>query len=142
MLGRQIYALGGSAEAAKRIGINITKILVFVYLYMGLMVGIGTYVHMSLVAQVEPNMFDGFEMQVIAAVVVGGASMAGGSGTISGTVIGVVFMSFLQNGLTLMRVSSYWHYAIVGLVMLLAVSVDIVQRRRMENRLQKIDVME
>jgi simple sugar transport system permease protein len=133
-LGRGIYAMGGSMTAAKRVGFNIFKLQMFVYSFMGLMAGLAGLVQALLVQTVAPNSIVGKELDVLAAVVLGGASLAGGTGTLFGTILGVTLIAIMSNGLTLMRVSSFWYNVFIGLVIILSVSFSAYQRRARTKR--------
>jgi ribose transport system permease protein len=124
VLGRHLYAVGGNAQAAQFSGINVKKVKFFVYTYTGLMAGLAGIVTASRLYSGQPTAGDGAEMDAIAAVVVGGTSMSGGSGRIGGTLIGVLIIGVLNNGLNLMGVDSNWQYIVKGFVILLAVYVD------------------
>lgn len=140
LLGRSVYAIGGNPVSAARIGINLPRTLTFVYGYMGFLTGVAAVVHTSIMRQVDPNAFTGFELQVIAAVVVGGANIMGGSGSVLGTLLGVLFLAVLNNALILTHIPTFWQKIIVGMIIIMAVSFDVIQRRRMERRLPKVDV--
>ncbi len=129
-LGRHIYAVGGNAQAAKFSGINVTKVKFIVYTYTGIMAGIAGMVVASRLYSGQPTAGDGAEMDAIAAVVVGGTSMSGGSGRLGGTLIGVLIIGVLNNGLNLLGVDSNWQYIVKGLVILLAVYVDFLRNRK------------
>ena len=129
-LGRHIYAVGGNAQAAKFSGINVSKVKFIVYTYTGIMAGIAGVVVASRLYSGQPTAGDGAEMDAIAAVVVGGTSMSGGSGRIGGTLIGVPIIGVLNNGLNLMGVDSNWQYIVKGLVILLAVYVDFIRNKK------------
>lgn len=133
-LGRGIYAMGGSMTAARRVGFNIFKLQMFVYSFMGLMAGLAGLVQALLVQTVAPNSIVGKELDVLAAVVLGGASLAGGTGTLFGTILGVTLIAIMSNGLTLMRVSSFWYNVFIGLVIILSVSFSAYQRRARTKR--------
>lgn len=111
-LGRHIYAVGGNAQAAKFSGINVQKVKFLVYTYTGIMAGIAGLVVASRLYSGQPTAGDGAEMDAIAAVVVGGTSMSGGSGRLGGTLIGVLIIGVLNNGLNLMGVDSNWQYIV------------------------------
>ncbi len=129
-LGRHIYAVGGNAQAAKFSGINVQKVKFLVYTYTGIMSGIAGVVVASRLYSGQPTAGDGAEMDAIAAVVVGGTSMSGGSGRLGGTLIGVLIIGVLNNGLNLMGVDSNWQYIVKGLVILLAVFVDYLRNKK------------
>ncbi len=128
--GRHIYAVGGNPQAAQFSGINVNEVKFLVHLYTGLMAGIAGVVLASRMYSGQPTAGDGAEMDAIAAVVVGGTSMAGGSGKIGGTIIGGLIIGILNNGLNLMNVSSFWQYVVKGVVILLAVYIDYLRQLR------------
>lgn len=121
-IGRQIYAMGGNRESASRLGINLRGLHLTVYGYMGVLAGVAAVVQAQTTQSVAPNSLVGYELTVLAAVVLGGASMSGGRGTLTGTLLGVLLLAFLQNGLTLLAVSSYWHMVFSGIIILVSVS--------------------
>lgn len=121
-VGRQLVAHGGNPEAAKRLGVNILGLHLLAYGYMGLMAGLGGLVQAHRVDEVVPNALIGRELDVLAAVVLGGASLNGGVGTVLGTLLGIVLLAVLKNGLLLLGVSSYAMNLVTGLVILLSVS--------------------
>lgn len=129
-LGRHIYAVGGNAQAAKFSGINVQRVKFIVYTYTGIMSGIAGVVVASRLYSGQPTAGDGAEMDAIAAVVVGGTSMSGGSGRLGGTLIGVLIIGVLNNGLNLLGVDSNWQYIVKGLVILLAVYVDFIRNKK------------
>ncbi len=138
-IGRKIYAMGGNPEAARRMGFNILRLHLFVYCYLGLLAGIAAIVQAQIVQTVAPNAIVGRELEVVAAVVLGGAGLAGGRGTILGTVLGITLMAVMQNGLTILGVSSYWHKVVIGLVILISVSMTAYNRMRAEKRGAEIE---
>lgn len=140
--GRGVYAIGGNRNSAERLGFNVNGITIFIYAFEGFLIGIAGVVHTTIMQQVDPNAFLGFEMQVIAAVVLGGASVLGGYGSVLGTVIGVALFSVINNGLILMRIPTFWQKIVLGLVILVSVSADIIQKRIQENRTVKVDIEE
>jgi simple sugar transport system permease protein len=139
-VGRQIYAMGGNMDAARRMGFRLFRLHLFVYGYMGFLAGIAAVVQAQIVQTVAPNSIVGRELEVVAAVVLGGASLAGGMGTLFGTVLGVALIAVMQNGLILLGVSSYWHKVVIGLVILMSVSITAYNRKREERRHAEIDV--
>ena len=128
--GRHIYAVGGNAQAARFSGINVSKVKFWVHTFIGIMAGIAGVVVASRLYSGQPTAGDGAEMDAIAAVVVGGTSMSGGSGRLGGTLIGVLIIGVLNNGLNLMGVDSNWQYIVKGFVILLAVYVDFIRNRK------------
>ncbi len=132
-LGRQIVAFGGNPEAAERVGLPILRIQLFVYAWMGWCAGIASLAQAQLAQSIAPTVLVGRELDVLAAVVLGGASLAGGVGSVLGTVLGVTLIAILENGLILVGVSSYWSDFATGIVILIAVSATA--RRGVGNRL-------
>lgn len=129
-LGRHLYAVGGNAQAAEFSGISVAKVKFLVHMYSGIMAGLAGIVLASRMYSGQPTAGDGAEMDAIAAVVVGGTSMAGGSGKIGGTIIGGLIIGVLNNGLNLMNVNSFWQYVVKGCVILLAVYVDYIRNKK------------
>ena len=121
-LGRQIIAFGGNPEAAERVGLPIMRIQLFVYGWMGWCAGIASLAQAQLAQSIAPTVLVGRELDVLAAVVLGGASLSGGVGSVLGTVLGLILLAILQNGLILAGVSSYWSDFATGAVILVAVS--------------------
>lgn len=121
-IGRQIYALGGNRDAAQRLGFNVFRLNLLVYCYMGFIAGVASLSQAQLAQSVAPTVLVGKELDVLAAVVLGGASLTGGVGTVFGTILGVVLLAIMQNGLVLMGVSSYWSQFFTGAVILISVS--------------------
>jgi len=122
VLGRSIYAMGGNVASAQRAGFNIFGLTVFVYSFMGLMAGFGSVIQALLVQTVAPNSLVGKELDVIAAVVLGGASLTGGTGSMLGTLLGVALIAIMGNGLTLMHVPAVWYKVVIGFVILVSVA--------------------
>ncbi|KZL90557.1 ABC transporter permease [Clostridium magnum] len=129
-LGRHIYAVGGNREAARFSGIKISKVLFFPYVFSGLMAAIAGIVLASRMFSGQPTAGNGAEMDAIAAVVLGGTSMSGGSGKMGGTVIGGLVIGVLSNGLNLMNVNSFWQFIVKGVVILIAVYVDALKKKK------------
>lgn len=128
--GRHVYAVGGNAEAARLSGLNSNRVTMSVYAISGLLAGLSGYLLSSRLNSAEPNAGVGYELTVIAGVVIGGTSMSGGSGSIPGTILGVVLMGVLSNGLTIMNQSPYFQQIVTGLIILAAVAFDQVVKRR------------
>jgi len=123
-LGRYIYAVDGNEQAARLSGVPVKSVLVFVYVVSGLAAGLGGCIQGSQLNTGTPNMGMMFELYVIAAVVVGGTSLAGGSGRVLGTLIGAFIISVIQNGMNLLGMESYTQQVVLGAVILGAVLVD------------------
>jgi ribose transport system permease protein len=132
--GRAIYAVGGSVEASRLAGIPITKVLMAVYIICGLLSGFGGILTASQLALSAPRAAVGLELSVIAAVVLGGTSLSGGKGTLLGTLLGVLILRILDNGLVLLNVSSFYQEIASGAVLLLAVGFDQLRTRRGRRR--------
>ena len=128
--GRQVYAVGGNPEAARLSGLKVPRILLSVYLIMGFFAGLGGFVLAARLNSAEAVAGIGYELTVIASVVIGGTSLFGGVGTIFGTVIGAVLIGVLLNGLVLLNVSSYIQQIIIGLIIVLAVAFDTFAKSR------------
>lgn len=129
-IGRQTYAVGGNMEGASRVGFSILKVHLFAYGYLGLLSGIAGVVQSYTILTVAPDSLLGYELTVLAAVVLGGTSIIGGRGTVLGTVLGVILLALIQNGLNLLGVSSYWHKAITGAVIVISISMTAWRQRK------------
>ena len=123
-LGRYIYAIGGNENAARLSGINISKIKITVYAIAGALAAVGGLIVTSRLNSAQPNAGITYELDAIAAVVIGGTSLSGGRGTIAGTVLGAIIIGVLNNGLVLLDVSPFWQQVVKGVVILLAVIID------------------
>lgn len=128
--GRQVYAVGGNPEAARLSGLNVRAVTTSVYVIMGFFAGLGAFVLSARLNSAEAIAGTGYELTVIASVVIGGTSLFGGTGTIFGTVIGTVLIGVLLNGLQLNNVSSYIQQIIIGLIIVLAVAFDTFAKSR------------
>jgi ribose transport system permease protein len=124
--GRYVYAIGGNENAARLSGININQVKVFVYMISGLLAAVGGIMVTSRLDSAQPNAGISYELDSIAAVVIGGTSLSGGRGTILGTVLGAIIIGVLNNGLVLLDVSPFWQQVVKGFVILLAVIIDKV----------------
>ena len=123
-LGRYIYALGGNESATQLSGINVDKVKIIVYAMSGLLCAVASTIEVSRLSSAQPTAGTGYEMDAIAAVVLGGTSMSGGRGKIIGTLIGALILGFLNNGLNMLGVDAYYQMIVKGGVILLAVLVD------------------
>jgi simple sugar transport system permease protein len=134
VLGRVIYAMGGNMEAVKRSGFNFVRVQFFIYCYVGFLASIMGIMHTSLISYSNATYIINSELlHVIAAVILGGASIMGGTGTLLGTALGVIMISILEKNLVLLGLSSFWQQFFVGLMIVLGVSVTHVQKR-IQNR--------
>ena len=139
-LGRSVFAIGGNEVAAERVGINALWVRLFVFGFVGLLSGVAAVVHLSIVQSVVPNIIVGKELEVIAAVVIGGASVFGGKGTVYGTFLGVLLFAMLNNGLTLLSISSYWYNVTIGVVITAAISISALQKLRQQRRRVNVSI--
>jgi ribose/xylose/arabinose/galactoside ABC-type transport system permease subunit len=128
--GRRVYAVGGNPEAARLAGVNVNWVIASVYVIMGFFAGLGAFVLSARLNSAEAVAGTGYELTVIASVVIGGTSLFGGSGSIFGTVIGTVLIGVLLNGLVLMNVNSYIQQIIIGVIIVLAVAFDTFAKSR------------
>ncbi len=128
--GRQVYAVGGNPEAARLAGLNVNTIITSVYVIMGFFAGLGSFVLAARLNSAEAVAGTGYELTVIASVVIGGTSLFGGAGSILGTVIGAMLIGVLLNGLVLMNVNSYIQQIIIGVIIVLAVAFDTFAKAR------------
>ncbi len=141
-LGRSVYAMGGNRISAERIGFNLCRTTLFVYGAMGAIAGLAGIVHVSMVQAVVPSLIVGTEMTVIAAVVLGGAAVTGGKGTVLGTFLGVLLFAILSNSLTLMRISSYYYNVLTGLIILFSITANAVQAQRQKRQRVRVQIDE
>lgn len=130
VFGRSVYGIGGNAEAARLTGVNIKKVIYKVYMLEAMFAALAGLILMSKVNSGQPSAGDGYEMDIITAVVLGGVSVSGGEGKILKVIIGVLFMGVLANGMLMMNVSEYWQRVVKGLVLLIAVAIDIYSKRK------------
>lgn len=122
--GRHLYAVGGNERAARLTGLNVPRILVAVYTLAGALSGVAGLIVTSRLDSAEPNAGLGYELDSIAAVVIGGTSLSGGRGSVLGTVLGCLIIGVLNNGLFLLDVSPFWQQVVKGLVIVVAVAID------------------
>ena len=128
VFGRSVYSVGGNEEAARLSGIPVGRTRITIFAISGLMAALGGIIISSRIMAGAYNVGEGLEFEVIAAVVIGGTSLAGGSGSMIGTFLGVLFMGLLSNGMTLMGVDPYWQEVARGLILLLAVLISVWQK--------------
>ncbi|MCU0338445.1 MAG: ABC transporter permease [Spirosomaceae bacterium] len=129
VLGRYIYAIGGNENAAKAAGIEVNKVKMTVYMMCGLLAGLAGILLTSRITTGQPNAGAGFELYAIAAAIIGGTSTSGGTGTMTGTLIGALMIGVISNGLDLLNVSSYYQQIVMGSIIIGAVVLDSWQQR-------------
>ncbi len=132
--GRNIYAVGSNMESARLSGVKVEKTIVLVYTLSAICVSLAAVVYLARLTAAQPTAGESYEMEAIAAAVVGGTSQAGGEGGILGSLIGAVIIAVIRNGLVLLGVGSYFTKIVVGLIIVLAVALDITRRRLSANK--------
>ena len=135
ILGRYIYAIGGNIQAARLSGLAVDRTRVLVYVIGGVLAALSAFILASRLNSGQPNAGLGFELQVIAAVILGGVSLTGGIGTLGGAFIGILILTVLSNGLVLLNVSSFYHDIARGAVIILAVYLDTRRKQSLLRRL-------
>ncbi|MFE9557444.1 substrate-binding domain-containing protein [Streptomyces sp. NPDC006692] len=128
-LGRSMYAIGGNEEAARLSGLRVKRQKLAIYALSGLFAAVAGIVLAARLVSAQPQAAQGYELDAIAAVVIGGASLSGGVGKASGTLIGALILAVLRNGLNLLSVSAFWQQVVIGVVIALAVLLDTLRRR-------------
>lgn len=134
MLGRQIYAIGSSEESARRLGINVFTVKMFVYSYVGVLSGLAGVMYFSELKYVNPVSLVGTELLIIAAVVIGGAKLTGGEGTVLGTILGVVIFRLFTSTLVFLGLSSSWNDFFFGAVLLASLALMYGRQRRADRK--------
>jgi ribose transport system permease protein len=132
-LGRYCYAIGSNVEAARYAGIQVARYQIVFYAILGALTGLAGSIESARLVTGQPSGGEGYELRVIAAVVIGGGSLSGGQGTVLGTIIGSLIMGVLANGANLLGISSFTQQIVIGAVIVLAVTFDEYQRRRLES---------
>jgi ribose/xylose/arabinose/galactoside ABC-type transport system permease subunit len=127
--GRRVYLIGSNEEAALLSGINVNRMKVFVYMICSAMASVEAVIETSRMSTGQPASGAGYELTAIGAVIIGGASMAGGEGTILGTILGAILLGLITNGLILLGISAYWQQVFSGTIIILAVTLDTWRRR-------------
>jgi ribose transport system permease protein len=128
-LGRSAYAIGGNPEAARVSGIKVERSKIWIYIFAGVLAAIAGFMLTGRQGSANALMGEGMELQAIAAVVIGGTNLFGGEGRVSGTVIGVLIIGVLSNGLSIMGISEFWQQVVNGLIIILVVAIDQWRRR-------------
>jgi ribose transport system permease protein len=130
IVGRYCYAIGSNEEAVRLSGVKVTNWKILIFSITGAFAGMGGIIMASRLTSVQPGLGSGYELEAIAAAVIGGTSLSGGEGGIQGTIIGAFIMSVLTNGLRMMSVKQELQSVVVGLVLMLAVYLDVIRRSR------------
>lgn len=130
VFGRRIYGIGGNEETTRLSGVNVKKEIYKIYIMVGLLGSLASLILMSRVNSGQPSAGDGYEMDIITAVVLGGVSVSGGEGKLSKVIVGVVFMGVLANGMMMLNINEYWQRVVKGIVLIVAVAVDIRSREK------------
>ncbi len=128
--GRRIFAMGGNEEATRISGVNTRRLKILCFVLAGVCAAFAGIINASKVGVAQPTAGNGFEMDAIASVIIGGSSMGGGVGTVVGTLIGAAIMGVLRNALVLLSVDSYWQTLVMGLVIIFAVTIDQLRKAR------------
>jgi simple sugar transport system permease protein len=139
MFGRGIYAIGGDAEAARRAGFRVVRTQRWIYVLVGMMAAVGGMIYMIMGRSANPQDLVGGELDIIAAVVLGGASIFGGRGSVLGTALGVLLVQVINNSLILAGVPSAWQRTAVGLLLIIGVGVQAVAAKRSVRRVRAND---
>jgi simple sugar transport system permease protein/ribose transport system permease protein len=140
IIGRGILAMGGNSVSSERIGFSNDNITIFAFAFSGFMCALAAIAYTTIMKTVDSNAFFGFELRAIGAVVLGGAAITGGSGTVVGTILGMFLLSIVNNGLVMTRVSTYYQKIIIGAIILFTVSFDVIKTKRQERRFVKVDI--
>ena len=128
--GRNIYAVGNNEKAAKLSGIRVDRVKIMVFMIMGALCAISGMILAGTLNSAEPSAGSGYELDVIAAVVIGGASLAGGEGSIVGVILGAAIMGVVRNGFVLLGISAYWQVVTIGIVIIAAVALDSLKGKK------------
>lgn len=133
VIGKNAFAVGGNTEAARLSGIPVKRVLVTVFVISGIFSALSGMILAGRLDSAQPTLASGYELDAIAAVVIGGASLSGGVGRISGTLIGALVLAVIRNGLNLLSVSAFWQQVVIGLVIAVAVGFDVFRRKNVRH---------
>ena len=139
-IGRSIKGIGGNMEAARRAGSKIVLIQLFIYSYIGFIASIAGFLHVSYLRLASPLYLIGGEITIIAAVVLGGASIMGGKGSVIGTALGISLLTIIRTSLVLMKIPSYFQQAVIGLIIIVSVTITAYRERRRARQSRVLDV--
>jgi ribose transport system permease protein len=134
--GRRVYAIGGGEQASRLLGLQVNKIKIVLYVICGILAAVGGLLLTARAGTAMPDAGIGYELEVIAAVVIGGTSLSGGAGTIPGILIGAALLGVIDNGIVLLGIDGYWQQSITGFVIVLAAALDIARRRVQARKLR------
>jgi ribose/xylose/arabinose/galactoside ABC-type transport system permease subunit len=137
VFGRYLYAAGGNPEAARSAGLPVRRIYVIAFVIVAAAAALAGLITAGRLNSFQPTIGLGFELNVIAAVILGGTRLSGGEGTVSGTVLGVLILGVLNNGLVLLDVNTFWQEVVRGTVIILAVAIDEYRKRRRNQRFRE-----
>ena len=137
VFGRYIYAIGGNRDSADLAGIPVKKVIIITYIVAGMLTGLAAVILSARMGSGQPSAGTGFEMSVIAAVIIGGVSLSGGRGSLVGAMIGVLTLYVLTNGMVLLDISSFWQDIMRGVLIILAVFVDARRRQQAHKKLMQ-----
>lgn len=140
MVGRGVLAMGGNPVSSSRMGFSNDNLTIFAFSFSGLMCGFAGVVYTTIMKTVDSNAFFGFEMQAIGAVVLGGAAITGGSGSVVGALLGMYLLATVNNGLVMTHVPTFWQKIVIGVIILFAVSFDVIKTKRDEQHFVKVDI--
>jgi ribose transport system permease protein len=134
--GRKVYAIGGNENAARLLGLSVNRIKVILYIISGVLAALGGMLLTARAGTALPDAGTGYELGVIAAVVIGGTSLSGGAGTIPGILIGAALLGVIDNGIVLLGIDGYWQQSITGIVIVLAAALDVLRRKVQSRKLR------
>lgn len=138
MIGRGIYAIGGDINSAERVGFNVFGLQMFVYIFMGAIAGLAGFTRVAIMSSFHPNAMTGIEMNMIAMVILGGARLSGGIGTVRGTVMGVILITTMQNSLQLLGIPTYWQKVFTGAIIIIGIGVSAYQLLRQKRKISGV----
>lgn len=128
-IGRHVFAIGCNREAARLSGVKVKKTLIFVHVFSSICASVAAIVYLARLGSCQAIAGDGYEMEAIAATVIGGTSITGGSGGVIGSILGAILMGIIKNGLVMLNVSTYWQQIVTGLVVIIAIIMDLTRRK-------------
>lgn len=127
--GRYVYAIGSNKEAARLSGVNTKRVTIFVYVVSGVCVAIGSILYIARLGAAQPIAGQSYEMESVAATIIGGTSIMGGEGGVIGSILGAIVMSIIKNGMVLLGLSTYWQQIVLGIIIVVAVVMDLMRKR-------------